>query len=196
MERQCVEEGLLSKPEINGTTSDCSDTASPPSMSNSCASICSCFQHLSGCLRLFWLWNCCEFKIVEDSSPAKFGIMEELGLSIVANLRGKNADISQEAAEIGIGVGLMLLQQFGGISALEYYASSIFEGAGVSSSTGSRGIDILQISANGMGFGSFFLGLSFCLKACNIQEYSGLLSSMHNASKQTSASLYPGGVFA
>ncbi|KAH9685722.1 Beta-myrcene/(E)-beta-ocimene synthase 2 [Citrus sinensis] len=32
--------------------------------------------------------------------------------------------------------------------------------------------------------------------ACNIQEYSGLLSSMHNASKQTSASLYPGGVFA
>lgn len=66
----------------------------------------------------------------------------------------------------------MLLQQFGGISALEYYASSIFEGAGkyywwskslqrtrkenddtnawwfaagVSSSTGSRGIDILQV---------------------------------------------------
>ncbi|KAH9685720.1 Beta-myrcene/(E)-beta-ocimene synthase 2 [Citrus sinensis] len=33
-------------------------------------------------------------------------------------------------------------------------------------------------------------------QACNIQEYSGLLSSMHNASKQTSASLYPGGVFA
>ncbi|KAK9181015.1 hypothetical protein WN944_024152 [Citrus x changshan-huyou] len=31
------------------------------------------------------------------------------------------------------------------------------------------------------------------IHACNIQEYSGLLSSMHNASKQTSASLYPGG---
>ncbi|KAH9754779.1 Sugar transporter ERD6-like 5 [Citrus sinensis] len=58
----------------------------------------------------------------------------------------------------------MFLQQFGGISALGYYTSSIFEGAGVSSSTGSRGIAILQISANGMGFGSFFLGLSFCLK--------------------------------
>ncbi|KAK9214164.1 hypothetical protein WN944_006152 [Citrus x changshan-huyou] len=29
--------------------------------------------------------------------------------------------------------------------------------------------------------------------ACNIQEYSGLLSSMHNTSKQTSASLYHGG---
>ncbi|KAH9754755.1 Sugar transporter ERD6-like 5 [Citrus sinensis] len=61
------------------------------------------------------------------------------------NLRGKGADISQEAAEIRIGVGLMLLQQFGGASAMAYYTSSIFEKAGASGSIGSRGIAIIQI---------------------------------------------------
>ncbi|KAH9754753.1 Sugar transporter ERD6-like 5 [Citrus sinensis] len=87
------------------------------------------------------------------------------------NLRGKGADISQEAAEIRdhieisqkhsvarllnlfqrryansliIGVGLMLLQQFGGASAMAYYTSSIFEKAGASGSIGSRGIAIIQ----------------------------------------------------
>ncbi|KDO42695.1 hypothetical protein CISIN_1g019756mg [Citrus sinensis] len=90
------------------------------------------------------------------------------------NLRGKGADISQEAAEIRdhieisqkhsearllnlfqrryansliIGVGLMLLQQFGGASAMAYYTSSIFEKAGASGSIGSRGIAIIQIPA-------------------------------------------------
>ncbi|KAL9447459.1 hypothetical protein AB3S75_015013 [Citrus x aurantiifolia] len=128
------------------------------------------------------------------------------------NLRGKGADISQEAAEIRdhieisqkhsearllnlfqrryansliIGVGLMLLQQFGGASAMAYYTISIFEKAGASGSIGSRGIAIIQIpavitgvllmdkagrkpllmiSACGMAFGCFFIGLSFYLK--------------------------------
>ncbi|ESR46452.1 hypothetical protein CICLE_v10003870mg, partial [Citrus x clementina] len=135
------------------------------------------------------------------------------------NLRGKGADISQEAAEIRdhieisqkhsvarllnlfqrryansliIGVGLMLLQQFGGASAMAYYTSSIFEKAGASGSIGSRGIAIIQymfsffrfpavitsvllmdkagrkpllmISACGMAFGCFLIGLSFYLK--------------------------------
>ncbi|KAH9754756.1 Sugar transporter ERD6-like 5 [Citrus sinensis] len=43
-----------------------------------------------------------------------------------------------------IGVGLMLLQQFGGASAMAYYTSSIFEKAGASGSIGSRGIAIIQ----------------------------------------------------
>ncbi|KAH9688834.1 Sugar transporter ERD6-like 5 [Citrus sinensis] len=46
-----------------------------------------------------------------------------------------------------IGVGLMLLQQFGGASAMAYYTISIFEKAGASGSIGSRGIAIIQIPA-------------------------------------------------
>ncbi|KAK0601427.1 hypothetical protein LWI29_024209 [Acer saccharum] len=86
-------------------------------------------------------------------------------------LRGKNSDCSEEATDIRdhletsqqhseagildlfqrkyansliIGVGLMLLQQFGGVSALSYYASSIFVEAGVSSSVGSASVAIIQ----------------------------------------------------
>ncbi|KAF8038819.1 hypothetical protein BT93_B1386 [Corymbia citriodora subsp. variegata] len=89
-------------------------------------------------------------------------------------LRGKSADISQEAADITvyteaferqsgsrfldvfqkrfarsliIGLGLMLLQQFGGASAISYYASSIFESADFSSSIGTRSVAIVVIPA-------------------------------------------------
>ncbi|KAK3441702.1 hypothetical protein EUGRSUZ_B02020 [Eucalyptus grandis] len=85
-------------------------------------------------------------------------------------LRGKSADISQEAADISvytetferqshsrfldvfqrryarsltIGLGLMMLQQFGGASAFSYYASSIFESADFSSSIGTRSVAIV-----------------------------------------------------
>ncbi|XP_040372345.1 sugar transporter ERD6-like 5 isoform X3 [Rosa chinensis] len=86
-------------------------------------------------------------------------------------LRGKNADISQEAAEIMdytemfqqhsekvldlfqkryaysviVGVGLMSLQQFGGANAVVYYASSIFVDAGFSSSIGTITLSLIGI---------------------------------------------------
>ncbi|XP_030545496.2 sugar transporter ERD6-like 10 isoform X2 [Rhodamnia argentea] len=89
-------------------------------------------------------------------------------------LRGKSADISQEATDITIytetferqswsrfsdvfqqryahsltvGLGLMLLQQFGGVSAFSYYASTIFESADFSTSIGTRSVAIVTMPA-------------------------------------------------
>ncbi|KAH9754758.1 Sugar transporter ERD6-like 5 [Citrus sinensis] len=192
MERQIsVGEGLLDKPYQNyGTTSDCGDTASLPSIRNSSGSdattavvVFSTLVAVSG--------SFCYGIAVGYSSPAEAGIMEDLGLSIAAVmwlselictlgwlaiafakdalwldsgrlLIGFGAGIISYVIPIyvaaispkdfrgvftafhQIGVGLMLLQQFGGASAMAYYTSSIFEKAGASGSIGSRGIAIIQ----------------------------------------------------
>ncbi|PKI59399.1 hypothetical protein CRG98_020158 [Punica granatum] len=87
-------------------------------------------------------------------------------------LRGEDADISEEAAEIEdyietlerlpkakvldlfqrrylraviIGVGLMVFQQFGGINGIVFYVATIFEEAGFSSSIGTITYAILQV---------------------------------------------------
>ncbi|KAK4488613.1 hypothetical protein RD792_004380 [Penstemon davidsonii] len=60
---------------------------------------------------------------------AKTGHWDGSEASLV-RLRGKNANIFEEATEIRVGVGLMVLQQFGGVNAIAYYASAIFASAG------------------------------------------------------------------
>ncbi|XP_030552434.1 sugar transporter ERD6-like 7 isoform X2 [Rhodamnia argentea] len=93
-------------------------------------------------------------------------------------LRGKDVDISEEAAEIQdyietlqrlpkasmldlfqrrylssviIGVGLMVVQQFGGINGICFYTSYIFEEAGFSSSVGTISYAILQVIVTAIG---------------------------------------------
>ncbi|KAK8638002.1 hypothetical protein V6N13_136447 [Hibiscus sabdariffa] len=93
-------------------------------------------------------------------------------------LRGKNADISQEAAEIHhytknlqrssedkildlfsskyvssviVGVGLMLLQQLGGYKGFAYYANSIFDLAGFPGTIGITVVAVTQILMNILG---------------------------------------------
>ncbi|CAN6714976.1 unnamed protein product [Malus baccata var. baccata] len=75
---------------------------------------------------------------------AKIGKQKEFE-AVLQRLRGKNANISQEAAEIMVGVGLMFLQQLGGPNAVSSYGSSIFVDADFSSTIGTISLAIIGI---------------------------------------------------
>ncbi|KAE8701459.1 Sugar transporter ERD6-like 16 [Hibiscus syriacus] len=80
---------------------------------------------------------------------AKIGREKEFEAAL-QDLRGKDADISKEAAEIRIGVGLMVFQQFGGINGICFYTSNIFESAGSSATVGTITYAILQVVITGL----------------------------------------------
>ncbi|XP_020868549.1 sugar transporter ERD6-like 5 isoform X5 [Arabidopsis lyrata subsp. lyrata] len=101
---------------------------------------------------------------------AKVGRWEEFEIAL-QRLRGESADISYESNEIKdytqrltnlsegsildlfqpkyakslfVGVGLMVLQQFGGVNGIAFYSSSIFESAGFSSKIGMIAMVVVQ----------------------------------------------------
>ncbi|KAL3517523.1 hypothetical protein ACH5RR_020112 [Cinchona calisaya] len=108
---------------------------------------------------------------------AKGGRQKEFEAAL-QKLRGSKADISEEAVEIQdyietlqrlpkasivdlfqrrylrsvtIGVGLMVVQQFGGINGVCFYTSSIFETAGFNPAVGTITYAILQVVITGLG---------------------------------------------
>ncbi|KAK9933626.1 hypothetical protein M0R45_020814 [Rubus argutus] len=108
---------------------------------------------------------------------AKVGREEEFQVAL-QRLHGKNADVSDEMAEIQeyivtlqslpkakildlfqrrylrcviIGVGLMVFQQFAGINGVQFYASETFEAAGVSGSIGTIAYACLQVPITLLG---------------------------------------------
>ncbi|KAF7144090.1 hypothetical protein RHSIM_Rhsim05G0145600 [Rhododendron simsii] len=175
---------------------------------------------------------------------AKMGREKELE-NTLRRLRGKNADTFSEMAEIKdytktfeqlsktsilnlferryahpltIGVGIMLLQQFGGSNGILYYASSIFEAAGCSASVGTTTMAIIQIpftalnvllvdksgrrpllmvSVAGTCFGNILVGLGFLSQGfqysselCAILVLSGILIYMASYSAGMNATPY------
>ncbi|CAN1271429.1 Sugar transporter ERD6-like 7 [Linum perenne] len=128
---------------------------------------------------------------------AKTGHEKEFEVAL-QKLRGKDSNISREAAEIQIGVGLMVVQQFGGINAVCFYASNILKSAGVSSSFGiiiyavvqlvvtlliTQVVDragrkpLLLVSASGLVVACLLISLSFYLRTNHLAlEYVPLLA--------------------
>ncbi|KAF3642928.1 Sugar transporter ERD6-like 16 [Capsicum baccatum] len=108
---------------------------------------------------------------------AKIGHQKEFELAL-RRLRGKDADISEEAAEIQeyietleklpkvnlldlfqrrysssliVGVGLMVFQQFGGINGICFYTGSIFESSGFAADVGTIIYAIIQVPITALG---------------------------------------------
>ncbi|WCJ43214.1 Major facilitator superfamily protein [Euphorbia peplus] len=138
--------------------------------------------------------------------------------SSLQRLRGKATDISEETSDIKdyteflkeisedgifdlfqwkyahsltVGVGLMVFQQLGGVTAFNFYASTIFDSGGFSSTTGTIAVSVTQIittilgvllidksgrrlllliSAIGATLGCVFTGLSFLFQDLHLSQ--------------------------
>ncbi|KHN00538.1 Sugar transporter ERD6-like 6 [Glycine soja] len=81
---------------------------------------------------------------------AEMGMLEKFEASL-QTLRGPNVDITMEAQEIQVGIGLLVLQQLTGINGVFFYSSKIFASAGISSSDAATfGLGAMQVVMTGI----------------------------------------------
>ncbi|XP_024627112.1 sugar transporter ERD6-like 5 isoform X3 [Medicago truncatula] len=120
----------------------------------------------------------------------------------------------QYLKSLTVGVGLIILQQFGGVNAIAFYASSIFVSAGFSRSIGTIAMVVVQIpmtalgvilmdksgrrpllliSASGTCLGCFLVSLSFYLQDLH-KEFSPILALVGVLVYTGSFSLGMGGI--
>ncbi|KAB1206838.1 Sugar transporter ERD6-like 5 [Morella rubra] len=88
---------------------------------------------------------------------AKIGREKECEAALQC-LRGRNADISFQrkyARSLIVGVGLMVLQQFGGVNGISFYASAIFISAGFLGRLGTIRMVIVHIQTKRTGINHF-----------------------------------------
>ncbi|KAK3031611.1 hypothetical protein RJ639_035617 [Escallonia herrerae] len=72
-------------------------------------------------------------------------------LKLLSNSRILDLFQRAYAHSLIVGVGLMVLQQLGGVNAIAYYASAIFVSAGFSGSVGTRAMVIVQVPVTMLG---------------------------------------------
>ncbi|KAK8712649.1 hypothetical protein V6N13_147881 [Hibiscus sabdariffa] len=80
------------------------------------------------------------------------------------SLRGKRANVFEEANSIKIGIGIMVLQHSGGVYGYTYYSGVIFVSAGLSEYVGLCTLAAVEVSSGGICLGSFLTGTSFLLQ--------------------------------
>ncbi|WZZ61347.1 hypothetical protein YC2023_061454 [Brassica napus] len=72
-------------------------------------------------------------------------------VAALQRLRGNNTNITKEAAEIKVGIGLLVLQQVGGLSGYTFYMSSIFHKSGFPNNIGVSITSAVQLVTSILG---------------------------------------------
>ncbi|WZY94824.1 hypothetical protein YC2023_067153 [Brassica napus] len=85
------------------------------------------------------------------STPSSRNGRVKESVAALQRLRGNNTNITKEAAEIKVGIGLLVLQQVGGLSGYTFYMSSIFHKSGFPNNIGVSITSAVQLVTSILG---------------------------------------------
>ncbi|KAF2314931.1 hypothetical protein GH714_037200 [Hevea brasiliensis] len=110
---------------------------------------------------------------------AKMGREKHFEIAL-KTLRGKDMDISHDADEIKIGVGMMAFQQIGGINGVCFYLSNNFESAGFSASVGTIASAIIQANELALNTAAILAVIGTLIFPINIKGVGASLATLMN----------------